>query len=357
MEQYLQNLYHNPNHAGSLGGVGAVFRAVRDEGKFKISRNDIKKWLSSQDCYTLHKPVRKNIKRNQVFVDGIDSEWQADLVDMSSLSKYNDDVKFLLTCLDVFSKFAWVVPLKSKSASALVEAFSKILRSGRKPEILFTDKGKEFTNRLVQKLLKENEVRFVTSQNETKASVVERYNRTLKSRMYKYFTWKSKLRYIDVLPQLVSSYNNTFHRSIQMKPTDVNDRNEKQVWETLYGKKKRIRVKPVKFAFKVGELVRISKTRMTFEKSYLPGWSEEIFKIESRQASRPPTYRVKDFNDEEIRGRFYEYELQRVTKTDTVYKIENVLRKRKRKGKTELLVKWQGWSDDFNSWIPETDLV
>lgn len=293
-----------------------------------------------------------------MLVDGIDHEWQVDLVDMSSLSKENDGFNYLLTCIDVFSKYVWVVPLKRKTAAALVEAFKKIFRGGRHPRILYADKGTEFSNRLLKKLLKDKDVQFVTSQNETKASVIERYNRTLKTRMYKYFTWKSDLRYIDALQQFVSAYNNTMHRSIKLKPKDVNERNEKKVWETLYeGKQSIARNKPVIFRYQVGDLVRISKTRMTFEKSYLPGWSEEIFKIDSRQASRPPTYRIKDLNDQEIQGRFYEKELQKVDKRDDVYRVEKILRKRKRKGIAEVLVKWLGWPQDFNSWIPESDLV
>lgn len=359
MEQYLQNLYYNPNRAGGFSGVDAVYRAVNEEGKYKISRNKIRKWLITQDAYTLHKPVRKHINRNRVLVDGIDYEWQADLVDMSSLSEYNNGVKFLLTCLDVFSKYAWVVPLKSKSATSLEKALNSILELGRKPEIFYTDKGSEFKNKLVNKLLERKNVQFITSQNETKASVVERFNRTLKTKMYKYFTWKRNMKYIDVLANFVHSYNNTVHRSIKMKPVNVNERNEKQVWENLYSNKKNKRTNraKIKFKFQVGDKVRISKTRMTFEKSYLPGWSEEIFKIISRQSSRPPTYRIKDLEDEDIQGRFYELELQKVEKKDDVYRIEKVLRKRKRNDITEVLVKWQGWPNKFNSWIPEKDLL
>jgi len=303
MDQYLQSLYYNPDHAGSFGGVDAVFREVKQEGKFNISKKKIRDWLSTQDTYTLHKPTRKNIQRNCVLVDGIDHEWQADLVDMSSLNKENDSVNYLLTCIDVFSRHAWVLPLRNKNASALVEAFKKIFKDGRYPKILYTDKGTEFSNRSLKKLLKENDVQFVTSQNETKASVIERFNRTLKARMYKYFTWKHKLRYIDALQQFVRSYNNSYHRSIKMKPNQVNERNEKAVWKTLYQEKKgnkRVTQKPIKFRYNVGDRVRISKTRMTFEKSYFPGWSEEIFQIDSRQASRPPTYRIKDLNRKEI---------------------------------------------------------
>jgi len=237
MEEYLQELYYDPKRVGSFGGAVNLYRAVKQERKKTISHSKIKKWLETQDPYTLHKPVRKHFKRNTVLVDGIDSQWQIDLVDMHSLSEYNDGVNYLLTCFCVFSKFAFVQPLHTKSASSLVKALDTIFQSsGRIPEVIFSDKGTEFNNKLVKKLLEKNDVKLVLSQNETKASVIERFNRTLKTKMYKYFTAKRNLRYIDVLPQLVTAYNNTLHNSIKMKPSEVNSSNDKQVWEALYAK-------------------------------------------------------------------------------------------------------------------------
>jgi len=113
----------------------------------------------------------------------------------------------------------------------------------------------------------------------------------------------------------------------------------------------------VKFKFKIDDKVRISKTRMTFEKSYLPGWSEEIFTITSRQASRPPTYRIKDLNGEELKGRFYEFELQKIDKKDDIYRIEKILRKRKRRGVNDVFVRWLGWGSEHDSWIPEAEIM
>jgi len=99
MDQYLQSLYYNPDHAGNFGGVDAVSQEVKNEGRFNISKKIIRDWLSTQDTYTLHKPTRKNIQRNRILVDGINHEWQADLVNMSSLNKENDGVNYLLRCI------------------------------------------------------------------------------------------------------------------------------------------------------------------------------------------------------------------------------------------------------------------
>ena len=176
----LQQRYYDPKRVGSYGGVAALRRVVPEQ--------DVERWLSEQDTYTLHKPVRRRFKRRCVVVGGPSQQWQADLVDMSRLKKVNDGTTFILTVIDVFSKLAWCVPLKNKSAASLVAAFTQLLSNGA-PNTLQTDKGTEFLNRSLQKLLKEHGVHhFATHNEETKASIVERFNRTLKTRMWRYFT-------------------------------------------------------------------------------------------------------------------------------------------------------------------------
>ena len=266
-EEYLHDLCYNPESPASFGGVEAVYRAAKEDGKFQLSRNKIRTWLRQQDTYTLHRPVRYRSKRNRVIVGGIDKEWEADLVVMDSLSKENNGYKYILTVIDVLSKYAWVEPLKTKSGENLVKAFEKILKKGRKPEKLHSDKGTEFTNKLFQTFLKHKKITFFTTYNETKASIVERFNRTLKGKMWKYFTANNILKYIDVLQKLVRSYNHSRHRSIGMRPSDVNLKNESVVWERLYGDEAN---KLFKYKFSVGDQVRISKARRMFKKGYLP---------------------------------------------------------------------------------------
>ena len=193
--------------------------------KFKpkgYTKKEVREWLQTQDAYTLNKPTRQRFPRRQVVVYGIDHQWQADLVDLGKLASYSRGFEYLLTCIDVLSKYAWVVPLKDKTGKSLKEAFQVIFKTGRQPIRLQTDRGTEFTNRVFQKFLKENDVHFFTTYNdETKASIVERFNRTLKTKMWKYFTHRETLRYMDVLPDMVESYNRTVHRSIGMPPAEV----------------------------------------------------------------------------------------------------------------------------------------
>jgi hypothetical protein len=115
MDEYLSSVYYDPKRPGGFGGVDRLYDDVKKEGKFAISRKKLKEWLMKQDAYTLHKPMRRHFKRNRVIVGGIDQQWQMDLADMQSMQKFNDGYRYLLVCIDVFSKYAWVVPLKNKT--------------------------------------------------------------------------------------------------------------------------------------------------------------------------------------------------------------------------------------------------
>ena len=182
-----------------------------------------------QDAYTLHKPIHRRCRRNRVIVGGIDEQWQMDLADMQFMRKFNHGYRHLLVCIDVLSKYAWVVPLKIKMGLSLVDAFKTILSSGRKPKKIITDPGTEFFNKHFKALLKYEDIELYNMCNETKASVVQRLIGTLKTRMWGYFTAKKTIRYIDTLPDLVYLYNHTVHHSIKRKPVDVTVENEKQV--------------------------------------------------------------------------------------------------------------------------------
>ena len=337
--------YFDPRQPASFEGCQNFYRHLNK----KFTTKQIKDWLSKQDSYTLHKPVRFRFPRRKIYAKCIDDLWQADLADVSPLSKQNDNYEYLLTCIDVLSKFAWVIPLKNKTGRAITDAFSKVIIQ-RQPIHLQTDKGSEFKNKLFQSFLEDRKIKFYTSENsDIKAAVVERFTRTLKTKTFKYFTFKGTHKYIDVLDDLVNSYNNTFHSSIKMAPTAVTVQNESDVGKRLYPPKKKL-----EFKFVIGDEVRISKARKEFKKGYLAPWSEEIFTIVARNPSDPLTYGIADYSGENIKGKFYEYELQKVIKVDDLYKVEEVLKTRKKGLKKEYLVKWLGYPDSFNSWV--TDL-
>ena len=269
---------------------------------------------------------------------------------MQKLAKFNDGYKYILTCIDLFSKFGWAIPLVSKTSENIKSAFQQIFKTGRQPYKLQTDAGTEFINKEVQKFLKDHDIDFFTTKSETKASVVERFNRTIKEKMWRIFTKQNSYRYIDFLKDLLENYNNSFHRTIKMKPVDVNSSNENEILNKVF----RIDQKLVKFKFKIGDKVRISKVKRTFEKGYTPNWTEEYFIINDRYPRSPPVYTLKDQQDDQISGIFYEPELQKIkTSSLDLHVIEKILRKRIRNNKTEYFVKWRGYPDKFNSWTSD----
>ena len=269
----------------------------------------------------LHKPVKRKFKRRRVLVNGIDKIWAADLANMQVFAKFNRGIKYLLAVIDVFSKYGWLIPLKDKTEKSVASALKTIFKE-RKPEKMWVDKGKEFYNKGVKDLIE-----LYSTENEEKSSVVERWIRTMKEKMWKNFSAKSTNVYIDVLPNLVKQYNNTKHSSIKMTPVKASKKeNELRVWRNLYPEHPEIH--DVKPQFSVGDKVRISKKKKTFEKGYTTRWTEEIFTIIEVKLTSPVTYKIADLNREEIKGTFYEPELQKTSQE--IFRIEKVIKKGKK---------------------------
>ena len=212
----------------------------------------------------LHKPIIKKCKKRKIHAAFKDNIWGADLADMQLLSRYNKGIRFLLCVIDIFSKYAWVVPLKDKKGVSIVTAFQSILKqSNRKPNKIWVDKASEFYNASFKKWLRDNDIVMYSTHNEGK-SVVERFIRMLKSKIYKYMTSISKSVYIDKLNDIVDECNNTYHTTIKIKPINVKD-------NTYINTDKEINNKDPKF--KVGDHVRISKYKNIFAKGYTSNWS------------------------------------------------------------------------------------
>ncbi|XP_067668348.1 uncharacterized protein [Haliotis asinina] len=393
--RWLHHTYYDPKHPAGYGGWRGLWQAAvkqqavgsqkgksqkgkpqkgkSQKGKPPLTQHQVRQWLKTQDTYTLHKPARRSFSRDHYRVSGVDELWQADLSDLLAYQKENQGYRYLLCVIDVFSKMAWVQPMKSKTGTTLIEAFQRILKQaeGRVPSMLQTDKGTEFVNKPFQAFLKKQDIHFYTSQNpETKASVVERFQRTLKNRMWRYFTQHGTRHYLKALPQLMHAYNHRIHRTIGQRPVDVHPHNpydeiqvldhmERQKEERQKQRQQKQKHRQHQHSLLLpGTRVRLNKTKGTFDKGYLPNWTSELFTVDRVVKGRvPPVYRVKDDHGEVLQGNFYPEELQPIQKTDDVYKVDQVLKRRRRQKKDEVLVRWSGYPASFDSWIPAAHLV
>ena len=325
-------------------GTFLVKNIIRSKKKLGLGVENHNKILSEE----LHKAKRKNFPRRRIIVNNINEIFAADLVEMQKFAKLNKGYRYLLTCIDIFSKFAWVIPLKDKRGITIKNALEKIFNK-RKPKFLWTDRGTEFYNKQVQDLLNENNIKlYSTNNSEIKSAVVERFNRTFKNMMYKKFTENNNTIFYNILDELVNNYNNKYHSTIKMSPIEGSKKiNEKKI-KNIYNFEKTKKLGK----FKIGDKVRISLEKNIFEKGYETNWTQEIFVIYDIKYSNVPYYYLKDLNNEKLEGTFYEQELQK-TKQDDLYTIEKILKT----NKDRILVKWRGYDDSFNSWIGKNDIT
>ena len=250
----------------------------------------------------LHKPIIRKFNKRKVYSQFKDNICGVDLAEMQSLSRKNKGIKYLLCAIDLYSKYAFVIPLKDQKGISIVNTFDKIIKqSNRKPNKIWIDQGGEFYNNVFEKWQSDNDINMYSTYNEGKSVVAERFIRTLKNKLYKHMTATGKNVYYDVLDDVVNKYNNTKHSTIKMKPIDVGDNNKRVYIDEHNEKDSR---------FKVGNRVRISKFKNIFAKGYASNWSSKIFIVDKINDTVPYTYNLKDLNDEEIIGSFYDKELQ-----------------------------------------------
>ena len=349
----LKAIYYDPSHPAALGSSAALAAAAN------VPLKKTKEWLIKQPTYTLHKQARKTYPSRKYYVNAIDDQWQMDLADMNRLQSQNSNHRYILTCIDILSRYGWARPLKTKNGSEVAAAIEDILKtSKRKPKRLQTDQGKEFYNAPVKRLLQQHNIELFSVKSPFKCALVERWNRTLKTKMWKYFTSRNSYKWLEVLPKIVKAYNHSKHRIIKMKPVDVNEENASLVWERLYGKDERH--KRTITNVNEGDTVRISKVKGIFEKGYLPNWSREEFFVDKiNDKFVPSMVTLKDHKGETIEGNFYKDEVQKIAreKDDDVYEVEKVIRQKRKDGEIWYFVKWLGYGNDFNSWVRKRDVT
>lgn len=296
----------------------------------------------------LHRGARKNFPRRYSVMRGINDTLQADLIEMPA----DRHMKYCLTVIDTFSKMAYVRPLKTKTGAEVTQAMKSILNSMTRPvKNLQVDLGKEFYNGDMTRLLEHYKINRYSTFTTKKAAIVERFNRTLKKKIYQQMSLRGNYKWLDTLQDLVDEYNTSRHRTIKMAPIDVDSDTEQQLLDTVYNHKRIIPYIDVS-KFKVGDYVRISKYKNVFDKGYLPNWTTEIFTVKKVQYTDPMTYLLADWEGNDIKGGFYAEELQ-LAKYPDVYLVEKILRRKNNK----VYVKWLGFDKRFNSWINANDVL
>lgn len=299
----------------------------------------------------LHKPARRNFTKRKVTLKGINDLYQADLVEMLPYAKLNKGMKYILTMINCFSKFAFAVPLKNKSGLEVAEKLEPILKK-YKMKNFQTDQGKEWFNVNVRKLMKKYKINHYHTFTEIKAGVVERLNRTLKERMWRKFTARGSYEWLTILPKIVAEYNNTVHRTIGMKPKDVQRKHVKVILARINDRRPGSRQTKIKPKFNVNDRVRISKYKRVFDKGYIPNWTNEVFTVYAVKPTKPVTYILEDSKGEILKGGFYEQEISKST-TGDVYLVEKVIRT----SGDKVLVRWAGFDKSSDTWVDRKDIL
>jgi hypothetical protein len=309
----LRNSFYNTKQPSAFTGVDSVARAARRSEK-TVTPAKAREWISGETAYVLHRPVQRRFQRSKIFAPAQHALWEADLTFFDKLKRFNDNIKYLLVVIDVFSKVAAVEPLRTKSTTEVSRAFEKILRRLKAtPDKLRTDRGTEFNSVVFRRLMaKHNIHHYMTLDADIKAGVAERFNRTIKGRVSRYMTANRTRRYLPDLQNIVTGYNDSHHRSIGMTPHSVNRRNSRVVWERLYGEGRR-RTRAVLPKFKTGDRVLITKHHDVFDRGYTRNWQEEVFTVDHVTLHHPYRYYLKDSRGEVLEGTFYEQEMQRIS--------------------------------------------
>lgn len=393
-EEELRRLYEDPSQAGSLGGVRSLIRLAKNKG-LDVKEREAKEFLEGHSTYTLHGRVHreKGVLNERIVTSGPFDLWEADLMDMPKGSK----AKYLLNVIDAHSKKAWSEPLKTKSPTLVKEAFKKILKARLPPGVtlngLCTDAGTEFFNKIMKREVYEpNGINHYRAQKPPGASIVEHFNRTLGEKLERYRTTFPQTKdLLPILEKVVEAYNKSWHSMLRSTPNECHDtayqialkgadslleasnqeitlpekkneivltyihtamgRNkEPHQWDPVAGPKPDDPLKP-------GNYVRLHRRKNMFEKGRAKNFTDEVFKIVGNAGSNPNAYRLRDEQGEEIIGKIYRRQLQRLSKKPETYEVHILARRHRRGRPSEVRVEWVGHPHLPSQWISTKDLV
>lgn len=335
--------YKNPKSSASFGGISKQYGLH----KKSIKVQQVRKGLQGVKSYTLHRERKSPRTRNPFFIFVKRQQIQIDLIEIRDLAQYNDGIKFLFTSIDMFSKYGFCFPMTDKSANSAKHALEEMMKFyGTKPKEILSDNGTEFKNKIVSKYLTDLDINQRFTMSDIKCAGIERFNKTLQGKIYRYLTENNTFRYLDILKDILDSYNQTEHRTIKLTPSNAeNERFGEFVRGNLaefYFQRNSKKPK-----FKIGEHVRISKSKQTFDRSYSKMQNFEVFEIHSINSNLPiPMYILKSlYHDDVLGGGFYEDEIVKIDclRIKTLKKSQN--------GK-DVFVEWLEDPELKKSWIP-----
>lgn len=347
-EEIKQN-YKTPGHPTAFANAKTVYKYYN--GIYSLKR--IKNILKSIESYSIHKEFHKGL-RNISYARYKRYQFQIDLCFLIDYAEWNDGVKYLLTVIDCFTRFAFIRTLNDKNSNTVLKAFQSIINSlDVKPLNVVCDRGNEFVNKNFINYCNQNKIKLIQPKSNIHAAYVERFNRTIQNLIFKFMTENSTNRYIDHLEDILLSYNSRFHRMINMSPIEAENNPNAELHINNMISLRESKINKRKPKLQIGDLVRISKQKNTFTRGYQPQSQIEIFKIQKISSNkRIPLYYLSNYEENEnIEGGFYEFELTPVN--IETFRIEKVLKRRTYRGEKQILVKWLGYSDKYNQWIPE----
>nr|CAD2191133.1 unnamed protein product [Meloidogyne enterolobii] len=357
--QLLHRLYNDPDSPAAFSGVDRLWHEARKILKH-LPKKVVQDYLEGHRTYTLMRPKRIHFKRAKTVAAGFMTDVQVDLADMQALSRHNKGNKYILLGVDVLSKRLFGVPVKSKNSKDMLEAFKQLIgQMPMKPHRIFSDKGLEFKNKTVKEYFDQEEIQKLEATHSTvKAAVAERAIRNVKQRLYRYFAQNKSLNWVDILEKILNGINKSKSRVHGMRPIDIDFSNAQEVWERMYGNEFSSKENKSKQKLVDGDFVRMSIGKGAFVKGYIPNWGDQIVRVDKVQDQfYPVRYKIINDNGDKFKGYYYREELARVRKdADTEYRIEKVLRKKKRPdGTYDILVKFIGYPE--REWIHESQLV
>ena len=358
---HLDRIWTDPDNPNSTCSIRALHNAVRKEG---ITLSEVREYLSQKRSYTLHRVARKRFLRRRVIVSSPRHTIACDLAEVGHLSRSNNGVRYLLVCLDIYSRYLHVVPLKNKRGLSVAEALADVLEQEESNGYnkMWTDRGREFLNHHVSNLLKSKKIKlYHTESHEIKSSPVERVIRTLKGRIYRYLTEHGTESYIDVLPKIVKGYNYYPHSGIgNVRPVEAHrHRTPTQTRQHMNhalckSYKNRVR-ENAPLSLSVGDSVRVSRANEVFKRGFLYQTTEEIFIVDRIDKTQNVTgYYLRDLDGEPIKGIFYREELVKTSMPDK-FAID-IIKKRRRNKRVEVLVHYRGYNNTHDRWLPLSEI-